>query len=237
MVHCEHIVGTFFVVALLYINTIVRNLRGTRMKHLDYREQEDWRKADDTIYQSPIDIPLTSIQQQENSQLIIHFEDRVQSDDRIIGEQFLVQGNLCVDGTVWALERFHFHDGAEHLVDGKRYDAEIHFVFQRDNQTLVLAVFGETANNDNGIEVQNIYDEQVNAEGLMKLIPDNRSYYRYTGSLTTPPLGQNINWLVLTSAIQISKQDKAFLHADYPNNYREVQDLNGREIDFFPEKK
>jgi len=41
----------------------------------------------------------------------------------------------------------------------------------------------------------------------------------------------------LTSAIQISKQDKAFLHADYPNNYREVQDLNGREIDFFPEKK
>lgn len=98
MVHCEHIVGTFFVVALLYINTIVRNLRGTRMKHLDYRKQEDWRKADDTIYQSPIDIPLTSIQQQENSQLIIHFEDRVQADDRLIGEQFLVQGNLRVDG-------------------------------------------------------------------------------------------------------------------------------------------
>ena len=79
------------------------------MRHLDYTEQENWRQPDDTAYQSPIDIATQSVQPQEIGKFAISFQDEVQYDDREIGEQFLVHGQLRLDDQIWELERFHFH--------------------------------------------------------------------------------------------------------------------------------
>ena len=60
----------------------------------------------------------------------------------------------------YVFDNFHYHWGAstgcgsEHLVDGKQYDMEIHFVFKKVNNTnpnagdaiSVIGIFGEVSN-------------------------------------------------------------------------------------------
>ncbi len=45
-----------------------------------------------------------------------------------------------IDGTVLELDNFHFHASSEHVVDGKSYPLEFHFVNQAEDGS--LAVFG-----------------------------------------------------------------------------------------------
>lgn len=200
------------------------------MQHLDYKQQNTWRQADDTPFQSPIDIQQQQSKPVMASAMTLTFRGRTTYDDRIVGEQFLVNGTLQLDGETWQLERFHFHDGAEHLMDGQRHDAEIHFVFLQGERVLVLAVFADVTADAPATPIQAILNGSVAAQTLVALLPTDRAYYRYVGSLTTPPLGQDVTWLVLANPIAMTATDAALLHARYPENYRDVQDLAGREV-------
>ena len=200
------------------------------MQHLDYKQQNTWRQADDTPFQSPIDIQQQQSKPVMASAMTLTFRGRTTYDDRIVGEQFLVNGTLQLDGETWQLERFHFHDGAEHLMDGQRHDAEIHFVFLQGERVLVLAVFADVIADAPATPIQAILNGSVAAQTLVALLPTDRAYYRYVGSLTTPPLGQDVTWLVLANPIAMTATDAALLHARYPENYRDVQDLAGREV-------
>lgn len=200
------------------------------MQHLDYKQQNTWRQADDTPFQSPIDIQQQQSKPVMASAMTLTFRGQTTYDDRIVGEQFLVNGTLQLDGETWQLERFHFHDGAEHLMDGQRHDAEIHFVFLQGERVLVLAVFADVIADAPATPIQAILNGSVAAQTLVALLPTDRAYYRYVGSLTTPPLGQDVTWLVLANPIAMTATDAALLHARYPENYRDVQDLAGREV-------
>lgn len=200
------------------------------MQHLDYKQQNTWRQADDTQFQSPIDIQQQQSKPVMASAMTLTFRGQTTYDDRIVGEQFLVNGTLQLDGETWQLERFHFHDGAEHLMDGQRHDAEIHFVFLQGERVLVLAVFADVTADAPATPIQAILNGSVAAQTLVALLPTDRAYYRYVGSLTTPPLGQDVTWLVLANPIAMTATDAALLHARYPENYRDVQDLAGREV-------
>lgn len=200
------------------------------MQHLDYKQQNTWRQADDTPFQSPIDIQQQHSKPVMASAMTLTFRGQTTYDDRIVGEQFLVNGTLQLDGETWQLERFHFHDGAEHLMDGQRHDAEIHFVFLQGERVLVLAVFADVTADAPATPIQAILNGSVAAQTLVALLPTDRAYYRYVGSLTTPPFGQDVTWLVLANPIAMTATDAALLHARYPENYRDVQALAGREV-------
>ncbi|MEM7013724.1 MAG: carbonic anhydrase family protein, partial [Verrucomicrobiota bacterium] len=63
-----------------------------------------------------------------------------------------------------------------------------------------------------------------------ELLPDRPTVYHYPGSLTTPPGTEGVRWFVFRepsrmSGAQIRKFSKMF-----PNNFRPVQELNGRKI-------
>ncbi|AFT81031.1 carbonic anhydrase family protein [Leuconostoc carnosum] len=199
------------------------------MQHLDYSQQKDWYQADDTPFQSPIAINTSQTLPETKSDLTVKFHDRTQYQDRVVGEQFLVQGELVVNGETWQLERFHFHDGAEHLIDNVRHDAEIHFVYHKNDDTLVLAIFGDVATGAN-THIPDIFTGEIDAKLLADLLPPHHDYFHYVGSLTTPPLGENISWLILAEPIALSTVDLAILHDRYPNNYRDIQDVAGREV-------
>lgn len=61
-----------------------------------------------------------------------------------------------------------------------------------------------------------------------------RSYYRYMGSLTTPPCKENVTWTILSGLRSISHQQlhllKAPLSRQCKNNARPVMPLDGRKI-------
>jgi carbonic anhydrase len=63
-----------------------------------------------------------------------------------------------------------------------------------------------------------------------ELLPENRGYYTFRGSLTTPPCSEEVTWLVLKSPVKIAEGEIAAFGKIYPMNARPTQPLNGRTI-------
>ena len=165
------------------------------------------------------------------------------------------EGNwIEVDGTRYQLLQFHFHTPSEHTIAGKLFDMEMHFVHKSEEGDLAVvglliesgrhnstfdpvwahlpAIPGETQR----VEINEISpidpflmlspNGQVNDEGMQSL----SGYYRYDGSLTTPPCSEGVKWIVLTTPVQMSEAQIAAFKAIIHTNNRPVQPLNGREL-------
>ena len=65
---------------------------------------------------------------------------------------------------------------------------------------------------------------------LGDLLPDQRSYYTYMGSLTTPPCSEGVLWMVMKTPVAISAEQLAIFSRLYPMNARPVQSAAGRLI-------
>src|SRR5204863_9860872 len=65
----------------------------------------------------------------------------------------------------------------------------------------------------------------------LQMLPAERHYFRFTGSLTTPPCSEGVRWLVIQQPMSASKaQIGAFTKTlGFPNN-RPVQPLNSRQV-------
>ncbi len=148
---------------------------------------------------------------------------------------------ITLDGHDYELKQFHFHTPSENHIAGKAYPMEAHLVHSdRDGHLVVIAVMIEAGamnpalanpwsvipeHAERGIHLAS----KASAEGLL---PADRDYYRFSGSLTTPPCTEGVTWLVMkhpvtASAEQISTFSKVMGH---PNN-RPIQNLNARLID------
>ena len=56
-------------------------------------------------------------------------------------------------------------------------------------------------------------------------------YYSYAGSLTTPPCTETVTWIVFTDSLTLSAQQLTMMVDRYdPDNYREFQPVNGRQV-------
>lgn len=150
----------------------------------------------------------------------------------------------------YQLLQFHFHAPSEHTVDGKLYDAELHLV--HSNVIGELAVVGVLLSKSDTV-TPGIFDDIIahapaetgsdGAEGATlnarELLPVDRGYYHYTGSLTTPPCSEGLKWFVLTQPVPVTNFVIQQLHSlighfpDYngfQNNNRPVVPLNGRTV-------
>jgi len=65
---------------------------------------------------------------------------------------------------------------------------------------------------------------------LSSLFPSDKTYYNYSGSLTTPPCSEVVNWYVLKNLVTASKEQIELLSIILKNNFRPVQPINGRII-------
>jgi len=68
----------------------------------------------------------------------------------------------------------------------------------------------------------------VNPGGLL---PADRGYWTYMGSLTTPPCTEGVRWFIFEQQVTLSRdQLRAFTNL-YKMNTRENQDPHGRRIE------
>jgi carbonic anhydrase len=67
----------------------------------------------------------------------------------------------------------------------------------------------------------------INALGLL---PKDKGYYMYTGSLASPPCTENILWYVLKNPATASADQMARFGRVYPMNSRPTQPRNDRDI-------
>jgi len=145
---------------------------------------------------------------------------------------------LKVDGKAFELKQFHFHTPSENHVDGKEYPLEAHFVHSDEQGNLaVVAVFFKLGESNSTLAklLQNIPSKDQNIAIKVPfdadaLIPSDKEYYRFSGSLTTPPCSEGVRWLVLKDVQSISpEQVKQFANVMGENN-RPIQALNARVI-------
>ena len=58
------------------------------------------------------------------------------------------------------------------------------------------------------------------------LVPDETNYFRYSGSLTTPPCSEKVNWLVIQKPVHFSEAQITKLHRIIGMNARPAQARN-----------
>jgi carbonic anhydrase len=146
---------------------------------------------------------------------------------------------------------FHLHwgendrHGSEHEINGHRFPAEAHFVHKNyDNgQIAVLAFFFTVTDDDNEtsawgkyaevasrlIHIHDTMNYTFNVSQLMQI--DDGEFFRYMGSLTTPPCTEGVIWTIFSHKISIKEESLNLLRQNIMRNvYRPVQPINGRTI-------
>jgi len=63
-----------------------------------------------------------------------------------------------------------------------------------------------------------------------ELFPRKLDYYRYNGSLTTPPCSEGVRWIILKEQVEASKDQIEQIHKIIGDNNRAIQPLNARVI-------
>jgi carbonic anhydrase len=62
------------------------------------------------------------------------------------------------------------------------------------------------------------------------LLPVDRGYYTFQGSLTTPPCSENVTWFVLKHPVTLSVGEIEKFGKLYRHDARSTQPLNGRTV-------
>uniref|UniRef100_UPI00398F4927 carbonic anhydrase 14 isoform X2 n=1 Tax=Pristiophorus japonicus TaxID=55135 RepID=UPI00398F4927 len=162
--------------------------------------------------------------------------------------------------------QLHFHwgseitPGSEHTVDGIQFAAEMHVVHyaakygslaeaaQKADGLAVLGVLFQVGPQDNKNydyifdKLQDVAEKGVNVHipgfDINTLLPSQLyHFFRYNGSLTTPPCFQTVTWTVFNETVQISQAQLDKLETSLKtgdrtldSNFRHVQPLNGRTV-------
>ncbi len=141
--------------------------------------------------------------------------------------------SIMLLGKVYDLVQFHFHRPSEERVNGKAFDMVAHLVHKaEDGKLAVVAVLLEKGQ-ENAL-IQTLWNnlpleknEEVTPPAvsidLAQLLPENRNYYTYMGSLTTPPCSEGVLWLVLKQPKQLSAEQLGIFARLYKNNARPIQ--------------
>lgn len=204
--------------------------------HIDYDHQDEWEFVSGKM-QSPIDIPTAGVvpMSPDSGALDLNYSvDIAGVENNGHSIQVTDGGEAVINGRNFALTQFHFHAASEHTVDGQGYPMEAHFVnTAQDGRIAVVGVFFAEGAVNNGF--QEVLDDLANGTtdpitDLYDMIPENRSYYHYLGSLTTPPLTENVEWYVMKNPVEISPEQLAAFQQLYSHNNRNTQPLNDRVI-------
>jgi carbonic anhydrase len=164
---------------------------------------------------------------------------------RVVDNGHTVQVNLASDNSIavlgrrYRLKQFHFHRPSETRVAGRSFEMEAHLVHQDDEGRLaVLAVLFDRGNPNPA--VQQVWNnlplekhEEQPARAVLDpaaLLPEDRRYYTFMGSLTTPPCSEGVLWMVLKQPMALSPAQIELFARLYPNNARPVQPSAGRMV-------
>ncbi|MEK8045327.1 carbonic anhydrase [Ideonella margarita] len=152
----------------------------------------------------------------------------------------LPAGNaITVNGRRYDLLQFHFHRPSEERVNGKQFDMVAHLVHKDpEGRLAVVAVLLERGSAQGVIQaVWNSLPLEKGEElaspvaiDLNQLLPEDKRYYTYMGSLTTPPCSEGVLWLVMKQPVQLSLDQIGIFARLYPMNARPIQPNSGRLI-------
>ena len=161
------------------------------------------------------------------------------------------------------LLQFHMHwgnrsnEGSEHLINGTQQEMEIHFVHTLSGSTDMtrrpyLSVIGVLMQADPSLSMSSPpwsiinasavlqFQSNISVSGLIldQLLPTNRDYYYYEGSLTTPPCSEIVAWFVMKNTIRVPQEYFELMQRIeidsngmiFPITFRSAQPLGSRVV-------
>ena len=164
----------------------------------------------------------------------------------IVNNGHTIQVDLRAGGTLgladgdYQLQQFHFHTPSEEKINGRAFPMVAHLVHQdaQGKLAVVAVLFKQGREN---AALKSVFASLPGKAGdkralpdpvnLADLLPAERGYYRFKGSLTTPPCSEDVSWQVLKQPVEISKAQLKAFRKLYKMNARPVQPLNGRTLE------
>jgi carbonic anhydrase len=163
----------------------------------------------------------------------------------VIDNGHTVQVNLSpgnaieVGGRRYELVQFHFHRPSEERIDGRQFEMSLHLVHKdaAGKLAVVAVLLGQGPAHP---AVQMVWNnlplerhEEARARSPIDpghLLPADKSYYTYMGSLTTPPCSEGVLWVVMRTPVTLAAEQLELFARIYPMNARPVQPVAGRRI-------
>lgn len=192
-------------------------------------------------HQSPIDIRNTKKADLQP----IRFEYKL-SPLHIIDNGHTVMVNyspgsfIFVGEKKYELKQFHFHRPSEEKLDGKSFDMTVHLVHaDTDGKLAVVAVLLQQGADSPLVhelwkdlphekDKEEFFDNiQIN---LSQILPSDRGYYTFSGSLTTPPCSEDVTWYVLKHPTTVSAEEIQRFSQLYRDDARPTQPLYDRVV-------
>lgn len=207
---------------------------------LNYRQQATWQPVTGQ-QQSPINLvaqQVTTVAKALPLKTESTYRLTSVTDDHTT-IKVLGNGRLQLFHRQFNFMQLHFHHPAEHLINGEPSPFEIHLVHQNDIGQLAVVALLVPIGKQN-LELQYLIDHfhqgqqtPVDFE-LNNWLPNALAGFHYLGSLTTPPLTEGVEWVVvMTHEVSISQEQLAWFKQTFPANNRQVQAVNQRPIFYY----
>lgn len=147
-------------------------------------------------------------------------------------------GYVTLDGTRYDLAQFHFHTPSEHTVRGRHAPLEMHLVHSSAaGRTLVIGVLLTAGRGSEPDRILTRLPEEcaepieVDDFDLASLVRRRPQTLRYTGSLTTSPYTEEVQWFLTQPQTVSARGIRSFQTAFPDGDSRAAQPLNGRTLE------
>ncbi|MDO9072308.1 MAG: carbonic anhydrase family protein [Rubrivivax sp.] len=152
----------------------------------------------------------------------------------------LAKGNAIeVGGKRFELQQFHFHRPSEERIDGRQFEMSLHLVHKDEHGRLAVVALLFDKGPAHPV-LQQVWNNLPLERGeaaparapleLSALLPVDRRYYTYMGSLTTPPCSEGVQWIVMRHPVTLAPEQIEIFARIYPMNARPLQSASGRRI-------
>lgn len=138
------------------------------------------------------------------------------------------------------LLQYHFHTPSEHQKNGFNYPMEVHLVHKDGDGNLAVigVIFQEGKENAYLADMLMYLPKEINKEEIVKnvtinpakMFPVNKQFFKYSGSLTTPPCSEGVYWIVFKEPVEASAEQIQQMNELMGENARPVQPLNSRTL-------
>lgn len=166
----------------------------------------------------------------------------VTDDGRTVRVDVAAGNAITVMGRRYELQQFHFHRPAEERLDGRQFDMVAHLVHKdaEGHIAIVAVLLDRDLDDKTQPVVQQVWNnlplepnQPLAASTPLdpgQLLPSDRSYYTYMGSLTEPPCTEGVLWMVMRQPVMLTKDQIAIFAKLHPMNARPIQPSSGRWI-------
>jgi len=191
--------------------------------------------------QSPIDLSKKTSKKSDLKKLELHYKNvklNIKNNGHTIQIDYPAGSYANFNGKKYDLLQFHFHVPSEHTFSKNAKPMEVHLVHKsKDEQLAVLGVLFDVR--DENKFLAKFWDKlPVNGENknyntvinISDILPENKTYYNYSGSLTTPPCSEGVNWHVMTTVNYVSQDQVDTFKEFFNHNARPTKPLNEREV-------